>query len=133
MNNTSQTKAANRAHENIDWDALVNNYNKASLKERETTRDNVTSYVKEKLNIVSQNIDTKVLKALTNASTVDPDMYKHYTGSLAGGIRDTLNATINGFEGVKWSEKSYAFFTFQENNDIIVLHRTNDYITLYCD
>jgi hypothetical protein len=43
-------------------------------------------------------------------------------------MRSTLDmdATIKGFEGVKWSEKSYAFFTFQENNDIVVLQAPQD-------
>ncbi|MDO5832704.1 MAG: hypothetical protein Q4Q14_07670 [Methanobrevibacter sp.] len=82
---------------------------------------------------VSKNNDSENIEFFTNSNN-DVIMVS-ITGSddINGTIYDYLpdgitgeNATIKGFEGVKWSEKSYAFFTFQENNDIVVLQAPQD-------
>lgn len=53
------------------------------------------------------------------------------------GINDTIytyipvevsyeNTTINGHNGVKWTDEAYAFFSYRINNDLIVLQAPNE-------
>lgn len=82
---------------------------------------------------VSSKNDTENVKFFTNQNNkiimISITGSNDINGTIQKYIPEKIpysNATINGHDGLKWTNESYAFFTYRVNDDLVVIQAPQD-------
>jgi hypothetical protein len=75
----------------------------------------------ETVNFFTNDKDEVIMVSITSSDYVNDTVYTYISNSTP-----YENVTINGHDGAKWNDKSLAFFSYVEDNDIIVLQAPDE-------
>ena len=59
--------------------------------------------------------------SITSSDSINETIHKYISDDIP-----YENTTIKGHDGLKWSNETYAFFTYRINNDLVVLQAPQD-------
>ena len=93
---SSTSKTSKRAAQNIDFDAVVDHFNKLDLFTRQDIASDTRINAQNRLQDMAHKVDSTILEAM-NPTTIDPNMYKHYNGLLEYGIKQYIEALKNNY------------------------------------